>query len=104
MKLCQSTIQEGHDLATGTVVVGGELTLAGAVGDALLYCPENGFVVVGSLCYVGEGVGSRGGSGFPLCTPQESGNLCSGALAVGENFPLPVPVVMFCSTAQRTAL
>ena len=53
--------KEGSHLCAGTTVVRGELTLAGAGGNALFYSPEDRLVEVVLLPNVREGICCSGG-------------------------------------------
>ena len=75
-------IQERHDLTAVAGVLGGELGLAGAGGDAVLHRPEHSLIVEALAADVGEIVCVTGGSGLALSSPQEGDDLSTGTLGV----------------------
>ena len=70
--LWQSTVEEGYDLTTGAILVGGEETLAGAVGDTFFYSPEDGGVIVVGLFNIRKGIGGCSGSGLTPLRPAKA--------------------------------
>ena len=51
------TVQEGNDLAAGTIRIGSEGgTITGAGGDAVLNCPQNRIVEEGTCRHIHKGI------------------------------------------------
>ena len=76
------TPQESDDLGTGAGHVGAERGVAGALGDAILHCPQHSVVIIaahGDVCKR-HGAGLRGGASGGA--PQEGHGLRTGADAV----------------------
>ena len=69
--LAHTAPEEGYDLRAGTVVVGAEGGVAGALGDAVLHGPQHRIMIVTALGHVGEGHRVALRSGAAGSAPQE---------------------------------
>ena len=78
------SIEEGHDLASGAGVVGGEGGVGGADGDLVLDGPENGIIEIGVGLHVGKGVLAAARGGVARAAPEEGHHLAARAAVVGR--------------------
>ena len=92
---CVGPVQEGDHMLAQAGAVGVELAAAGAHGDLVLHCPQNGRSVKGL---------SMVASGLPSARHRKVTNWARVTLALGEKWVLSVPMVTPFSAAQRIAL
>ena len=78
-----STVDKGHDLPSGALLIRGELGGANTGSDLILHSPQHSFVVIGIRLHIYKGIVCRPGLWAALGPPQEGHGLGTGTILVG---------------------